>query len=202
MNDTTAKILISTKKKSSNIWRISAMKITTKTVKIMNQIVMFEMPKNMESLLNRLADALTNDKPLDIEIDVHREKRSLNANAAMWAMLGRMAAVLHTTADELYIEELRNYGAFDFVCTLPEKAETIGKQFRLYEPCGTRFVSGKKMVVLKVWLGSSTYDTKQFSTLLDGIICDAKELGVEFITSQERDLLIAEREKSNDDSQI
>ena len=34
------------------------------------------------------------------------------------------------------------------------------------------------MHVLKVWLGSSTYDTKQFSRLLDGIICDAKELGV------------------------
>ncbi len=168
----------------------------------MNQIVMFEMPPNNETFLGQIGAALVNEKSLDIQIDVHREKRSLNANAAMWAMLGRMAAVLNTTADELYIEELRNYGAFDFVCVLPEKADTIGKQFRLFEPCGTRFVSGKKMVVLKVWLGSSTYDTKQFSRLLDGIICDAKELGVEFISPKERDLLIAEREKCNDDSQI
>ena len=94
------------------------MKLTTKNVKIMNQIVMFEVPKSAESILTRLASFLANDKQIDIEIDAHREKRSLNANAAMWAMLGKMAAVLNTTADELYLEELRNYGAFDFVCVL------------------------------------------------------------------------------------
>lgn len=163
----------------------------------MNQYMMIETPKSAEYSMNSLLFALANDKSLDIEISIHREKRSLNANAAMWAMLGRMAEVLQTTADELYIEELRNYGVSDFIVCVPGNVERISKQFSWTEERGSRFINGVEMTVLQVWLGSSTYNTKQFARLLDGIINDAKEIDVEFISSQERDLLLAEWERTN-----
>lgn len=40
-------------------------------------------------------------------------------------------------------------------------------------------VNGKKGVQLRLYFGSSTYDTKEMSVLLDGIVSECRELGIE-----------------------
>lgn len=49
-------------------------------------------------------------KDLDITFKVHREKRSLDANAFLWSCLGKMGGVLNVPAWDMYLYSLERYG--------------------------------------------------------------------------------------------
>ena len=159
-------------------------------------LLQLDIPATMSEQLNKLAGQIEAKKhAFEVTIQVKRQKRSLTANAALWAMLGDMAAELSTTAEELYIEELGKYGHFEYFMCKPEALTSVAKAFRICKERERRTVNGVDMVVVQAWPGSSTYDTKQFSVLLDGVIQDAKELGIPFISTEEKMLLLEEREK-------
>lgn len=40
-------------------------------------------------------------------------------------------------------------------------------------------------------IGSSTYNSKEFSVLLDGVISEAKEIGVEYISEADKALILS-----------
>lgn len=113
----------------------------------------------------------------DIEIKQHREKRSLNANALCWKIIGSMAEILHTSEKEVYLNLLELYGVKEYLVVKPAAVETIKKLFRAVEDMGTVIVNGKRGIQLKCTVGSSQYDTQQFSRLLEGAIHESREIG-------------------------
>lgn len=119
-------------------------------------------------------------KDLDIKASQHREKRSLDANALMWHCIGEIAKSLNPPRDkwEIYIESLRKYGKYTYVLLSEKAVETFKQLWRETEVVGEVDVNGRKAVQLLCYYGSSTYDTKEFSVLLDGIIEDMKDLGL------------------------
>ena len=52
-------------------------------------------------------------------------------------------------------------------------------------PCGQKIEDGKELVFYKIFRGSSTYDTKEMSILIDGIVTECKELGIETLPPEE-----------------
>ena len=58
-------------------------------------------------------------------------------------------------------------------------------------------VNGRKAVQLLCYYGSSTYDTKEFSVLLDGVIEDMKDLGLQPPMTREIQAALAEWEKTH-----
>ena len=108
------------------------------------------------------------------EIKEYREKRSLDANKYAWALLSKLADELNTTKEELYLQK---------VTLTQDEAKT----FRVaWEMLGTGwpteqvdFDKDGDRVVVRSYYGSSTYNTKQMSRLIDSIVEDAKEIGVE-----------------------
>jgi hypothetical protein len=50
---------------------------------------------------------------------------------------------------------------------------------------GQSELNGKIFVHLAILIGSSQYDSKQMATLIDGIVSECKELGIETMTPQE-----------------
>ena len=150
------------------------------------------LPKGSETALEKLEDYIAKGKTLTVEIKLKRARRSLDANACMWAMLRDMATVLHTTDKELYLVELQKYGVCDYISCPEEAVDRIKMVYRLVVERGNTWVNGYKMKVLQVFPGSSTYNTKEFSVLLDGVISDAKELGVDYISPADRDLILKE----------
>jgi len=48
----------------------------------------------------------------------------------------------------------------------------------------------KTGIQLQCYFGSSTYNSKEFSTLLEGVIYEAKELGIDIITKEEKERLL------------
>jgi hypothetical protein len=134
----------------------------------------------------------TMDKPHDVTIKPHREKRSLDANAALWKMLSLMADKLHTTKDELYLEMLDRYGVFTNIVVKPNVVDRVKQEWKTVRELGEVTINGKTGIQLQCFFGSSTYDSKEFSTLLEGVIQEGKEIGVDFISREERARMIAE----------
>ena len=137
----------------------------------------------------------TKDKPLNITIKQYREGRSKDANALMWACIGEIAQEIRADKWEIYLQMLKKYGQYTYVCVIPEAVEMIRKQWREIEEVGRVDIHGREAVQLLCYYGSSTYDTKQFSVLLDGIIYEMKELGLQAPTSEEMRRSINEWEK-------
>jgi hypothetical protein len=122
---------------------------------------------------------LTGGNALDITAKRHRAKRSKNANALLWECIGRMAKALCADKWDIYLQMLKRYGEFTYVCVKPGAVEMLKKQWRECEEIGPIMVNGTAAVQLLCYYGSSTYNTKQFSTLLDGVISEMREMGLD-----------------------
>jgi hypothetical protein len=132
-----------------------------------------------------LKEIVAKDKKLSVEIKQHRAARSLDANGYLWALLQQMAEVLKTSKDEIYLQMLERYGVFTHVIVKPDAAERIRNEWRTVRDLGEVKVNGKIGVQLQCYYGSHTYDTKEFSVLLDGVIYEAKELGIETLPPEQ-----------------
>ncbi len=141
-----------------------------------------------------LYDMFNSEKLKVAQIKYHRKKRSLTANGALWHLLQLMAEKLNTSKEELYVEMLKKYGQFTHLIVKPDAAAKTERQFRVFQNLGEKEIGGKKGVQYLVYFGSSTYDAKEFAHLLDGVISEAKELGIDFISTEERTRLLEEWE--------
>lgn len=132
-------------------------------------------------------DELT-DKMLDIDFKVHREKRSRDANAYMWVLVDKIAEALKEDKVEVYREAIRHIaGVSEPICVRDKAVNAICSSWGakgigwLSETMPSK-IDGCTTVIL--YYGSSTYDTKQMSALIDHLIQDAKALGIETDTPE------------------
>jgi hypothetical protein len=133
--------------------------------------------------LDEIKTATDNGKTLDVEIKPHRERRSLDANAYLWVLVGKIAEVLKTDKDAVYLMMLKRYGQYTYVIVKPDAVERTMQAWRLMEEVG-KTKDGKGVQML-AYFGSSTYDSAEMARLIDGTVTEAKELGIETMTPQE-----------------
>lgn len=124
-------------------------------------------------------------KKLSISLSKWRNKRSLDANAYMWVLLQKLAEYLKTDKDSLYLIMLRRYGRFTHIIVRPEMVEDVQKEWRASEVLSPVMVNGAEGIQIRCYFGSHTYDTKQMSVLIDGIVSECKECGIETATPDE-----------------
>ena len=122
-------------------------------------------------------------KDLDIEFKKHREKRSLSANAYAWVLIGRIADVLRAGKDETYLRLLKRYGQSEFVSVLSHI--DVSGYFKYYEPVANATIQGKEFTHYKVYKGSSEFSTEEMTIFIDGIVSEAKEMGIPTETPEE-----------------
>lgn len=129
----------------------------------------------------------------DVEIKQHREKRSLDANSYMWSLLDKLADVLRTTKEELYLQKIRGIGIYkDFHLTEDEY-----KTFKVaWESLGTGwpteqvdYTPDDERLIIRAYYGSSRYNTKQMSRLIDSVVEDCKAQDIETLSERELSLL-------------
>ena len=141
----------------------------------------------------QVLDTLKEGKAYDVEIKEHREKRSLDANAYCWVLLDKLAEALDTTKEELYRGYVRKIGPFkDFDLTVDEAKTFRTAWERLGQGWPTEqvdFTPDGERVVIRAYYGSSTYNTKRMSRLIDMIVEDCKEQGIETLTPQQLDAM-------------
>ena len=106
-----------------------------------------------------------------------------------------MAEKLRTDKWELYLRMLKQYGQYTYICVKPNVVDAMKAQWRECEVVGDIDINGQKAVQMLCYFGSSTYDSKQFSVLLDGVIYEMKELGLTPPTPKELRRVIEQWEK-------
>ncbi len=112
------------------------------------------------------------------EVKEYHPRRSKDANAMLWACLGELAEKLRADKWEIYLLMLRRYGRYTYICVRPSVVEAMKRQWRECEVVGEVEIGGEKAVQMLCYFGSSTYDTAEFSRLLDGVIGEMKEIGL------------------------
>lgn len=131
----------------------------------------------------------------DCEVKRHREKRSLDANAYCWVLLDKLADALHTTKEALYIGYVRIIGPYkDFTLTQDEAGTFRVAWERLGTGWPTEQVDFDKdgnRIVVRAYYGSSTYNTKQMSRLIESIVEDCKAVGIETLPPDKLDAMKA-----------
>ena len=131
-----------------------------------------------------------NFKAGNYEIEKKRKKRSNDANALCWKLCTEIANVLRVEKESIYVDMLKRYGQSDIVSVL--STVNVKGYFKYYDEFGKGTVNGKEFTHYKVYKGSSEYDTKEMSILLDGIIDEAKAMDIEVISEREKSLLLEE----------
>ena len=135
--------------------------------------------KELEDMMNK------KDITYEIEIKPYKEKRSNDANAYMWVLCDKIALVMGngTTKEEIYREAVRKVGVFEI---LPVKKEAISRFIKSWcrngmgwvcDNTGRSKLDGFENIV--AYYGSSTYNTKEMSRLIDYIVEEAKDYGIE-----------------------
>ena len=142
--------------------------------------------------ISPLKEVVAKGKLLAVEVKQYRQKRSLDANALLWKMCTEIATVIRSSKDEVYLQMLERYGQFTHIIVKPAVVEKVKQEWRTVRELGEVTVNGQTGVQLQCYFGSSTYNTKEFSVLLDGVISEAKELGIEVINEKEKNLLLQE----------
>ena len=134
------------------------------------------------------------DRLYDLAIKEHREKRSLDANAYCWVLIDKLAQATGAGKTEIYRRAISEIGGVsDVVCVTQKAADRLENAWQnkgigwFTQRADSRKIPG--CVVVTLYYGSSTYDTAQMSRLIDYIVADCKELGIETLPPDKLSLL-------------
>lgn len=135
---------------------------------------------------------------LDISIKKHRKKRSLNANAYFHVLVGRLADCLCISKVRCKNMMVGRYGqpfilgngAEAVIKTNIPASQMLENETVHCMPCGSRTEDGKEYVYYKVFRGSSTYDTKEMSILVSGVVSECQEQGIETMPPAELERML------------
>ena len=124
-----------------------------------------------------------------------RNKRSLSANAYFHVLCQKIAEMTNQSLTEVKNQMIAEYGQTDTdLGTLILRDEIDWKKLpsiHLHPTAATRTLDdGRLYRVYYIMRGSHTYDTKEMSKLIDGVVSEAKEVGVETLPPAELERMI------------
>lgn len=134
-------------------------------------------------------DDLNACEKLSIKAGKFRARRSLDANAYFWVLADKLAAKQNITKAEVYKDAIRNIGGVsNTVCVIDKAVEKLRES---WEKNGIGWqteimpskLEGCTNVIL--YYGSSCYDQAQMSRLIDNIVQDCEDNGIETMTPAE-----------------
>lgn len=148
-------------------------------------------------------------KKLRLKAVEWKEKRSLDANAYYWVLISKLAGALKVSNAYMHNFMLRAYGQPDLYdekkayIVLPDTDETERKAMEAdaYHIKPTSEVKlgrdGKMYRTYYLLRGSSTYDTEEMSRLIDGLVDECKDAGIETLPPDELERMMKAYEEKH-----
>lgn len=141
-----------------------------------------------------------NGSKLNIELKKYSKKRSLDCNAYMWVLIQEIAEKLSTqdisiTKEEIYRDAIKTVGAYTIV---PIKTEAVDEWIRIWQSNGIGWVCDTQPSKLEgftnvmCYHGSSVYTQAEMNRLVNVIVENCRNLGIETKSKQEIDSLLKE----------
>lgn len=166
------------------------------------QIVFDAKDINLEDI-----NAIKDEEELRITVKKHRKRRSLDSNAFYWQLLSKVAEALRISKPHCHNLMLARYGQTEFfgdqvAYTMLPDTELVTHRMEQMQESHFAPTSQRKMgtdgVMYRAWKllkPSHEYDSKEFSILIEGIVSEAKELGIETLPSIELERMMSALEK-------
>lgn len=140
-------------------------------------------------------EELKNENKLNIELKKYNKSRSLDSNAYAWVLLGELQEVLNIPKEEIYKDLIKHIGSYEVV---PIRNEAVEKFRNAWSKNGLGWITETTKSKLEgftnvlAYYGSSTYDSKEMSRLIDLIIEECKQFNIETKPKAELDSLLLE----------
>lgn len=130
----------------------------------------------------------------DLKIDKHRNKRSLDANNYAWHLINEIANALRMSKEEVYLQMLKSYGQREYVSMLANVNPSRISKY--YEEQGTFKHNNNTFKSYMFYIGTSQYDSREMSIFIDGLVQEARNLGIETLEDTEIENLIKEMDSN------
>ena len=130
----------------------------------------------------------------DLKIDKHRNKRSLDANNYAWHLINEIANALRMSKEEVYLQMLKSYGQREYVSMLANVNPSRISKY--YEEQGMFKHNNNTFKSYMFYIGTSQYDSREMAIFIDGLVQEAKQLGIETLEDIEIQELLKEMEKN------
>lgn len=166
---------------------------------------MVTIPKDQKSLYDKIR-GYEDDKPKVMTIKYEKEVRSLSANAYLWVLTQKLAKAMNTSKGDMYVKLIKKYGQFHQPIIRSDAKDSFIRQWdiantevehteSLCEITSTWKKGDIEWFEINAHCGSSGYSKQDFQTLLNGVVEDCIEQGIETMTPQEIQSLIDKMEE-------
>ncbi len=138
---------------------------------------------NERDCLNSIEN-LKDDK-LTIDIKKWRKKRSLDANNYFWELLQKVCNYKDINTIEDYKRRVKELGIFKQFKIMAQDVKTFEKIWTdrgtawFCEIVDTDYIGNIEFRIINAYYGSSSYNSKQMSRLIDNLVQDCKAVGIE-----------------------
>lgn len=139
----------------------------------------------VQQILIELMNDLSSGIAYDCEIKRHREKRSLNANSYSWVLQNEIAKATNRSLTDIHNQMVLDYGVIEVYSIVKTAFDSAKRMFDYFEVLGESSINGKEFVHVKAGVGTHCYDSKEMSVFIDGVVQEAKNLGIETMTPNE-----------------
>lgn len=159
-------------------------------------ILMFNISEDKPQARRLYQQLKESNKKYCFEVKEYRKGRSLNANAYFWQLCNKLADQLSnenpTSSEEIYRGYIKTLGIYKDAEVSENAADTLMKAWGMN---GTGWISEKVdnaregFVIIRLYYGSSVFNTKQMARLIDLVVQDCQAVGIETMTPKELSLL-------------
>ncbi len=125
----------------------------------------------------------------------NKKKRSLNANSYYWKTLQELAEKLGLPKEEIYRKHIKEVGAYTPLCIQNKALKEFLEKWSnkgIGWVCEADISKIEGCTTVLAYYGSSTYDTKQMSRLIDQLTQDCHNVGIMTLKDKEIEKMIEE----------
>ena len=155
-------------------------------------MVMIELNEKQTAL--EMVDELRSADKISVKVAKYKKKRSLDANAYAWVLIGKIAEKTGESPRDVYREAIKDVGGnYEVACVKDEAVESL---CRVWSSNGLGWIVDKSPSKLKgctnviLYYGSRVYDVSQMSRLIEIIVQECNQLGIETKSEEELESLL------------
>lgn len=123
------------------------------------------------------------DKEKQYELREYHKRKTLSQNAYAWVLINEIANKINKSKEQVYLQMLKDYGQrTEILLKADVKVKTY---FKYYEAINKIKKNDIEFIEYYLFKGSSQFDSKEMSIFIDGIVEEAKQLGIQTMTPNE-----------------
>lgn len=160
-------------------------------------VISFTTKQNPVEIFYRLKDH-------DVSFDMRKffKKRSLDANNYAWMLIDKIAEVQKIKPVEVYKEAIKGIGGISVSGGMKTEAVPVFREIWCAHHLGRRveIIEGSKKEGwsnIRIYYGSSDFDTAQMSRFINSLIQDAESIGIPTISDEEAERMLGRWQRAS-----